>query len=160
MTTNTALPTISRPTISPRSQSVPSHPHRPAPQPPSHASGHHKRPKSLLSRFKRLSAYDLTSDPTLDQIPTLDRMSSSSVKHRHASMIEKPKTRKSKEKERERGEEDIDWEKVKTLPRVCLTPPEGMSTSIQSKSRSGSKLQSLACSCPNPRLGTWCRAQI
>lgn len=155
MTTTTALPAISRPTISPRSQSVPSHPHRPAPQPPSHAngtgngSGHQKRPKSLLSRFKRSSAYDLTSDPTLDQIPTLERMSSSSVRHRHASMIEKPMTRKSKEKER--GEEDIDWEKVKTLPRVCLTPPEGMSSPIQSRS----PLQSFSCSCPDPRLGTW-----
>jgi len=32
-------------------------------------------------------------------------------------------------RELERNEVDVDWEKVKTLPRVCLIPPEGMSSS-------------------------------
>jgi hypothetical protein len=28
-------------------------------------------------------------------------------------------------------EVDVDWEKVKTLPRVCLVPPEGTFLTLQ-----------------------------
>jgi hypothetical protein len=36
-------------------------------------------------------------------------------------------------RELDRCEVDVDWEKVKTLPRVCLIPPEGMSTSSSAR---------------------------
>ena len=37
-------------------------------------------------------------------------------------------------RELDRCEVDVDWEKVKTLPRVCLIPPEGMSSPVGSDS--------------------------
>jgi hypothetical protein len=37
-------------------------------------------------------------------------------------------------REMDRCEVDVDWEKVKTLPRVCLIPPEGMSSPVASDS--------------------------
>jgi hypothetical protein len=33
-----------------------------------------------------------------------------------------------RELEGRREERDVDWERVGTLPRVCLIPPEGMSS--------------------------------
>ena len=36
-------------------------------------------------------------------------------------------------RELDRCEVDVDWEKVKTLPRVCLIPPEGMSQARDSE---------------------------
>jgi hypothetical protein len=71
-----------------------------------------------LSRFRRVSQYDPSFSSassshnegigrdvergSLITIPTLERM-----------------------RELDRCEVDVDWEKVKTLPRVCLIPPEG-----------------------------------
>jgi hypothetical protein len=134
--TTISTPSIIRPTISPRSYSVPTSSH-PAPLPPvGSGSGLNKRPNSLLSRFRRFSQYDIplgsgsskeaiigVGGDEQTPIPTLERMA------RRKSIQRKQKLKERKEKERD--EEDIDWEKVKTLPRVCLTPPEGMPIPIE-----------------------------
>jgi len=111
---------MSRPS-NPRSTSAPPKPHRPPPPRPDGKSSTAPRPKSLLSRFRRVSQYDAPFSSSshnegdrgegiqgrergsLITIPTLERM-----------------------RELDRCEVDVDWEKVKTLPRVCLIPPEGM----------------------------------
>jgi hypothetical protein len=77
-----------------------------------------------LSRFRRVSQYD----------PSFSSSSSSSSgvvegeRERggeRGSLITIPTLERMRELER--NEVDVDWEKVKTLPRVCLIPPEGMS---------------------------------
>jgi hypothetical protein len=100
-------------------------PHRPAPPRPDGKQLPPTRPKSLLSRFRRVSQYDPSFSSSsssfgvveggggrgsLITIPTLERM-----------------------RELDRCEVDVDWEKVKTLPRVCLIPPEGMSQARDSE---------------------------
>jgi hypothetical protein len=89
------------------------------------------RPKSLLSRFRRVSQYD----------PSFSSTSSSSSSGvfegggggERGSLITIPTLERMRELDR--CEVDVDWEKVKTLPRVCLIPPEGMSSPVGSDSK-------------------------
>ena len=116
---------MSRPS-NPRSTSAPPKPHRPPPpRPDGKPSTSVARPKSLLSRFRRVSQHDP---------PFSSSSSSSSSSHNigdregiqgreRGSLITIPTLERMRELDR--CEVDVDWEKVKTLPRVCLIPPEG-----------------------------------
>jgi len=124
---------MSRPS-NPRSTSAPPKPHRPPPpRPDGKPSTSVARPKSLLSRFRRVSQHDP---------PFSSSSSSSSSSHNigdregiqgreRGSLITIPTLERMRELDR--CEVDVDWEKVKTLPRVCLIPPEGMSTARDSE---------------------------
>ena len=127
---------MSRP-LNARSISAPPKPHRPPPSRPDGKQFPPSRPKSLLSRFRRVSQYDA---------PFSSSPSSSSSPDMIGSLITIPTLERMREWDR--NEVDVDWEKVKTLPRVCLVPPEGTS-----RARDGE------CSyfTPSPPLTPLCR---
>ena len=111
---------MSRPS-NPRSTSAPPKPHRPPPPRPD-GKPSAPRPKSLLSRFRRVSQYD---PPLSSSSSTSSHNIGEGIQGRErGSLITIPTLERMRELDR--CEVDVDWEKVKTLPRVCLIPPEGM----------------------------------
>jgi hypothetical protein len=79
-----------------------------------------------LSRFRRVSQYDPSFSSSSSSHNEENGGEGSQGKERGTgSLITIPTLERMRELER--NEVDVDWEKVKTLPRVCLIPPEGMS---------------------------------
>lgn len=111
-----------------KSEPIPQ-PHRPAPPRPDGKPFPPPRPKSILSRFRRASQYDSprsSSSPfsSPSQRAAQGQGQGDGREGRRGSLISIPTLERMRELER-RDEVDVDWEKVKTLPRVCLIPPEG-----------------------------------
>jgi hypothetical protein len=92
------------------------------------------RPKSLLSRFRRVSQYDPSFSSASSSHNEVDGGEGDQGRERErGSLITIPTL--GRMRELDRCEVDVDWEKVKTLPRVCLIPPEGMSSPVGSDSK-------------------------